>query len=130
MRRALRNTVLNRLDVELGRQLIRSYVVYSIPHPYHKDETLSHTVNTYDKCTNTIYEFHSNDFTGYPPTHEKYFDICDTTGRTNKDMYCDTVLRMHALYNMSYNVKYIWEHELHNNILYIHDYHLLLLDTK
>jgi hypothetical protein len=127
----VRNNVLTQLDTALGRQLTRSYVVYSIPHPYNKYETLSHTVNTYDKFTNTIYEFHNNDFNGYPPTHEKYLNIGDVTGRTNKEMYRDTVLRMNILYNMSYNVKYIWEHELQtatNILVHIHDYRLLLLD--
>jgi hypothetical protein len=129
----VRTIAFNRLDLALGKKLKREHIVKSRCHPF---ETMSYTVDTFDQSTNTIYEFHGNTFDGYPPDHDRYTKRNCVTGRINADMYRDTILRMHTLYEMSYNVKYIWEHEFRtynpkcNVLTLLHSYSIFLYPEK
>ena len=90
----------------------------------------------FNPSTNTIYQFHSNAFDGYPPDHTEYSNKNHVTGRINADMYRTTILKMHVLYEKSYNVTYLWEHEFraceqHTNVLtLLHTYSTLLYPVQ
>jgi len=127
----VRKIAFNRLDAALGTKLKHGHIVKSRQYPF---ETM--TVDTFDQSTNTIYEFRSNIFDGYPPDHKWYSKQNFATGRINADMYHDTLLRMNVLYEMSYNVKYIWEHEFRTHepecsiLSLLHNYNILLYPEK
>ncbi len=129
----VRKIAFNRLDAVLRTKLKREHIVKSRQYPF---EPISYTVDAFDQSTNTIYEFHSNTFDGYPPDHDWYSKQNYVTGRTNADMYHDTLLRMHTLYEMSYNVKYMWEHEFRTHepessiLSLVHNYSVLLYPEK
>ena len=112
----IRTIAFNKLDMALGTGTLRY------------NHLIKHTI---DRSTNTIYKFHSNAFDGYPPDHYQYSLRNDLTGRMNADMYHDALVRMHVLYDMSYNVKYMWEHEFrtapnHNILTLLHNYSIVL----
>ena len=65
-------------------------------------------VDGFDSKTNTVYEFFGNYFHGNP----RYFDWMSynkTCHKTYGELYAATILKMEALFNMGYSVKYVWE---------------------
>lgn len=63
------------------------------------------------KTKGTVYQFHGNQFHGYPPTHPKHNVMSSLTGQSGADLYAATLAKDRRYLQAGYRVFVIWEHE-------------------
>ena len=69
-------------------------------------------VDAYDPSTKTIYEYLGNHVHGYPPTHPQFTeDSTFLTGRTNRELYAQTMERLVLIATLGFRVYYLWHHD-------------------
>ena len=77
-------------------------------------QVLSYRVDGFCAETNTVYEYHGNEFHGWPPmeypANKKPTDL-NMYGFTYGDLYEKTMSRMKRIKEEGYNVKFVWEHD-------------------
>ena len=69
-------------------------------------------VDAYDPKTRTIYEYLGNHVHGYPPTHPQFTE--DSTflpGRSNRELYAQTMERLVLIATLGFRVYYLWHHD-------------------
>ena len=69
-------------------------------------------VDAYDPETRTIYEYLGNHVHGYPPTHPKFTeDSKFLPGRSNRELYVQTMERLVRIAALGFRVYYLWHHD-------------------
>ena len=68
-------------------------------------------VDGYNPETNTIYEFLGDFWHGHPSWHNKFGGINTKSGITFVELFKSTKNRLQALYEIGYNILYIWEND-------------------
>jgi hypothetical protein len=69
-------------------------------------------VDAYHPDTKTIYEYLGNHVHGYPPNHPKFSaESAFLVGRTNSELYSETMERLTLIASKGFRVYYVWHHE-------------------
>lgn len=66
----------------------------------------------FDRRTNTIYEFLGDFWHGHPSWHEKFDGINDRNKLPFVILFENTEARFNTLYNLGYNICYVWEADI------------------
>jgi hypothetical protein len=69
-------------------------------------------VDAYHPETQTIYEYLGNHVHGYPPEHPRFTtESAFLLGRTNSELYTETMERLTLIASKAFRVYYVWHHE-------------------
>ena len=69
-------------------------------------------VDAYHPETQTVYEYLGNHVHGYPPHHPKFTEKSTfLTGRTNRELYTQTMERLVLIATQGFRVHYLWDHD-------------------
>ena len=68
-------------------------------------------VDGYDSETNTVYEFLGDFWHGHPSWHDKFNGINQRNGISFINLFESTKIRFQNLYELGYNICYLWEND-------------------
>jgi len=75
-----------------------------------KIPTTRYSADGYCNETNTIYEFHGNEYHGYPTSNFELQD-CNHFGEKYSELYIKTLKREQEIKDLGFNLIVMWEHE-------------------
>jgi G:T-mismatch repair DNA endonuclease (very short patch repair protein) len=73
-------------------------------------------VDGFNQDTNTIYEYLGDYWHGHPKWHDKFGGINATAKIEFLKLFNDTEKRLKELLNLGYNIVYVWENDIEENI--------------
>lgn len=77
----------------------------------HIIRTTKYRADGYIAERNLVIEFHGNLWHGYPEDHPKHHLMSSAVGRSNSNLFRETMDRMAVIKSLGYEVWYVWEHD-------------------